>query len=66
MTVKFIRIFFVVMSAVSGYYLASDFSGLYTQQALIGAGIGAGISLFIILIEANMKGVSLRNLSAAV
>ena len=65
MTIRIIRMFFIVMSAVSGYYLGSDFTGLYSQKALMGAGIGTGISLFIMLIEAKMKGVSLRNLSAA-
>ena len=65
MTVRIIRLFFIVVSGVFGYYLGSNFTGLVSQQALVGAASGIGIALVIILTEAKMKSVSLRNLSAA-
>ena len=65
MTIGILRIFFVLISAVSGYYIGSDFSGLAGKDAFIGAGAGFGVSLVVMLLEAKLKSVSLRNLSAA-
>ncbi len=64
MTIRFIRVFFLVLSTVCGYYIGT----LYTEIARaewIGAGIGAVSGLLIMLLEVKLKSVSLRNLSAA-
>ncbi len=65
MTILIIRIFFVVMSVVSGYYIGSDFLGMDARAPFIGATAGLVVSLVVILVEAKLKSVSLRNLSAA-
>ena len=65
MTIKLIRTFFLVLSAVCGYYIGSGFTGLVSQKALLAAGIGLTIGAVISFLEAKMKSVSLRNLSAA-
>ena len=65
MTVRLLRVFFLVLSTVCGYYLWSVFHDPEIQGSLVGAAIGGGGALAIILVEANMKKVSLRNLSAA-
>lgn len=65
MTIRAIRAFFLLLSGICGYYLASDFTGVVSQQALIGASVGIGAAVIIILLEMKLKGVSLSNLSAA-
>ncbi|MFA6635977.1 MAG: PIN domain-containing protein [Candidatus Omnitrophota bacterium] len=65
MTIWVLRIFFALICAVSGYYIGSDFSGLPGRMALTGAFAGLGISFMIMIVEARLKSVSLRNLSAA-
>jgi len=65
MTVRLIRTFFVVLSTVCGYYLWSIFHDPAIKGSLVGACMGGGGALLLILIEANMKKISLRNLSAA-
>ncbi len=65
MTIRLIRIFFLILSAVCGYYIGSDFTGLVSQKALLAAGIGLGVGGVISFVEAKLKSVSLRNLSAA-
>jgi uncharacterized protein YacL len=65
MTIIILRVFFVLLSAVSGFYIASDLTGIVSERAIMGAGAGAIVSIFVILIEARLKSVSLRNLSAA-
>jgi uncharacterized protein YacL len=65
MTITILRVFFVLLSIVAGFYIGADFSGVVTESSLLGAGIGLVISAFIIIIEVKLKSVSLRNLSAA-
>ena len=65
MTIRLIRLFFLILSAVCGYYLGSEFTGVLSQKALIGAGIGSVCALILIIVEVKLQRVSLRNLSAA-
>ncbi|MFH1394736.1 MAG: PIN domain-containing protein [Candidatus Omnitrophota bacterium] len=65
MTIKFIRAFFVVLSAVCGYYLLPLLPVVPACSPALGAGIGLVSSIILILMEAKLKGVSLRDLSAA-
>jgi len=67
MTVLFVRVFFMVLSTVVGYTIGTLFSSEYTVAwHWVGAGGGLLVSSFIIVLEHVMKGVSVRNLSAAV
>ena len=61
MTLLFIRTFFVIFSTFVGYYLAP-----FKLDPMVGAGIGAGIGLLIILLESSMRRVSVRGLSSIV
>ncbi|MFH1798104.1 MAG: PIN domain-containing protein [Candidatus Omnitrophota bacterium] len=65
MTVKFIRIFFLILSVVCGYCLGQLLPSLAKGSSLVGAGIGFVGGLFLILIEIRLRSISLRNLSAA-
>ncbi|MFH1847122.1 MAG: PIN domain-containing protein [Candidatus Omnitrophota bacterium] len=65
MTVKFIRIFFLMLSVISGYYFWPLLMGAVSGGALVGAGIGMIGGLLLILVEVKLRSVSLRNLSAA-
>ncbi|MBD3425735.1 MAG: TRAM domain-containing protein [Candidatus Omnitrophica bacterium] len=64
MTIRLIRVFFLVLSAVCGYYLGSLFTDI-ANSAWIGLVAGTITGLLIILLEVKLKSVSLRNLSAA-
>lgn len=66
MTFAFIRVLFMLLSTVLGFQLGSAYQGIGNYWGLIGAGIGAGAALFIILIERTIGKVSMRGLSAAV
>src|SRR3989338_4263385 len=66
MTFGFIRALFVLISAVVGYQLGTDFHGVGSFWSLGGIAIGVGLALFIILIEMGLGKLSLRGLSAAV
>lgn len=66
MTLIFIRIFFVILSAVVGYFTAISFISLDLKWGFAGAAAGFGISGVLIIIESWMRKVSVRNLSAAV
>jgi len=66
MTFGFIRALFILICTVVGFQLGTAFQGYGTFWGLVGAGIGAGIAFFIILIEHLIGKVSLRGLSAAV
>jgi uncharacterized protein YacL len=65
MTIKLIRVFFLILSAVCGYYIWPLLPGLSKEGAMVGAGAGFGAGLLLILLEVKLKSVSLRNLSAA-
>jgi len=67
MTLLFIRIFFVILSTVVGFFISTSF--FISPQArwgLMGAGIGFVSSAILITIESLMRRVSVRNLSVAV
>ncbi|MFA4981267.1 MAG: PIN domain-containing protein [Candidatus Omnitrophota bacterium] len=66
MTVIFLRIFFVFLSSVAGYYVGSTLGDLRMSWALSGAVAGFFGALLVILVEMGMKRFSVRNLSAAV
>ena len=64
MTIRFIRAFFLVLSAFCGYYIGSLYPAVQNAP-LLGAGIGAVSGILLMLLEVKLKSVSLRNLSAA-
>ena len=66
MTIIAIRIFFVFLSSVTGYYIGSLLGGFQPAWGMGGAVSGFGGSILIILVEMAMKRFSIRNLSAAV
>ena len=66
MTFAFIRVLFTLLSTVVGFQLGSAYQGVGNSWGLIGAGIGAGGALFIILVERTIGKISMRGLSAAV
>jgi len=66
MTLLFIRIFFIVLSTAVGYFLGNSFIIQEPRYGLIGALIGLGVAIFLILLEGSMRKISVRNLSAAV
>ncbi|MDP8258771.1 MAG: PIN domain nuclease [Candidatus Aadella gelida] len=65
MTIRLIRVFFLVLSAVCGYYLGQLFTNLSQEGAIIGAIIGLVGATVLILIESRLERVSLSNLSAS-
>lgn len=72
MSVWLIRVFFLTLSVVCGYFLGSQYylgpllAGLPWRGEMTGAGIGLFVGSVLILAEAHLRRVSLRNLSAAV
>ncbi|MGD2279083.1 MAG: TRAM domain-containing protein [Candidatus Omnitrophota bacterium] len=64
-TIILLRVFFMFLSTVCGFYLGYVLMDLSQQGALIGAGIGFIVSLIIIVLEVRLRRVSLRNLSVA-
>ncbi len=66
MTFGFIRVLFVLISAVVGYQLGSDYHGVGSAWALGGIAIGAALAFLVILVEMGLGRLSLRGLSAAV
>ena len=65
MTLRLIRIFFLVLSVVCGYYIWPMLPGLAQNSAWIGAGLGFMCGAVLMIMELKLKSVSLRNLSAA-
>ncbi|MGE0268014.1 MAG: PIN/TRAM domain-containing protein [Candidatus Omnitrophota bacterium] len=61
MTLSFIRLFFLIMSGVVGYYVGS-----LLQAPMPGTGIGLFSGLLLILLESSMRRVSVRGLSSMV
>lgn len=64
MTIILVRIFFVLLSIVAGYYIGSFFSEFNAHWPTIGATIGFLASLILIGAEVLMRKASTRNLSA--
>jgi uncharacterized protein YacL len=66
MTVILLRVFFVFVASVAGYYVGALMGDFNTTWAIAGTVSGFIGSLFIIFIEVVMRRFSMRNLSAAV
>ena len=66
MTLVFIRIFFVTLSTVVGFFVSASLVSAHGKTGLIGAVTGFISSVILISIESWMRKVSVRNLSAAV
>ena len=66
MTILFIRIFFVFLSIITGFFIANSFVNPSIKFGAIGGLIGLASSVVLILFERGMRKVSTRNLSAAV
>jgi len=66
MTLAFIRVFFIVLSVIVGHYAGLLISGFTVQVAYMGAVVGFGGAILLILVEILMRRFSTRNLSAAV
>jgi uncharacterized protein YacL len=66
MTLLFLRIFFVFLGTVVGYYVGALMGDFNPSWAIIGSLSGAAGAMLIILVELSMRRFSIRNLSAAV
>jgi uncharacterized protein YacL len=66
MTLLFIRVFFVVVSSIVGYYVGALIGDLRWEWAVAGTLMGFIGSALIIALEVFMRKFSIRNLSAAV
>lgn len=64
MTILFVRIFFVFLSTVAGYYIGSFFIASGSQWPVTGAASGLVLSFGLIGLEVFLRKVSTRNLSA--
>lgn len=61
MTLIFIRVFFLIISGVVGYQIGSIY-----ERHILGIGFGCLAGVALILLEANMRRVSVRGLSSMV
>ena len=66
MTIRLIRVFFMILSTIVGYQIGAIFSSLNMFWPYAGAAIGFLISVIIILAEFSMRSISLSGLSAGV
>ncbi len=67
MTLWYIRVFFVILSTVVGYYMGGLMKGYVPYDSeLFGVAAGFGGALLIIFLEIGLRRASIRNLSAAV
>lgn len=64
MTILFVRIFFLVLSIVAGYYIGSIFVVLGTHWPIVGMLIGIMACSALIITEVFIRKISIRNLSA--
>jgi uncharacterized protein YacL len=64
LTIVFIRVFFIFLSVVAGYYIGSFYSNVSSAWSLIGAAIGLSGAGILMFSEMFMQKVSTRNLSA--
>ncbi len=65
MTIKYIRVFFLILCTVCGYYFWPLLTTMPKEGAIVGALAGFIVGMLLILMEIRLKRVSLRNLSAA-
>ena len=61
MTLLFIRIFFLILSSIVGYYI-----GIIIEHPVFGLEIGMLFGLILIFLEQRMHRISVRGLSAMV
>ncbi len=66
MTLLLMRLFFMLLSTIVGYYVGMLLSNFEPQSGILGASIGVIGSLILIFVEVKMRRFSVRNLSAAV
>ncbi len=66
MTILFLRVFFLILSFITGHYIGLVMSDFNSQSALIGAVFGGVGGIILVLVEILMRHFSIRNLSAAV
>ncbi len=66
MTLLFVRIFFIILSTVVGFFISNSFLAPGLKNDLLGAGTGLLVSLVLIIFESALRKISVRNLSAAV
>lgn len=66
MTLIFLRVFFIFLFTVVGYYVGALMGDFNPMMALMGTVCGFMGSLVIVTLEAIMRRFSMRNLSAAV
>ena len=66
MTLFFVRGFFILISMLVGYQIGALLGSPQSDSALIGLGIGAVVSVGIILVERGLRRISVRGLSSAV
>lgn len=66
MTILFLRMFFVVLSSIVGYYIGGMLGGFKPTWIAGGVTLGFLSSAAIIALEIGMRRFSIRNLSAAV
>lgn len=65
MTVRFIRVFFLLLSAIAGYYIGLILSGFQPVAGIVGVVVGLLSGAGLIVGEARLKRVSVKNLSVA-
>jgi len=65
MTIKFVRIFFLILSVICGYYLWPLLPASSNFPIFAGAIAGLLAGALLILMEIKLEGISLRNLSAS-
>lgn len=66
MTIVFLRVFFIVISSIVGYYIGAIFGDFAVGPSLIGCFSGFLGGAAIIILEVVTRRASIRNLSAAV
>ncbi|RKY34575.1 MAG: hypothetical protein DRP78_06390, partial [Candidatus Omnitrophota bacterium] len=66
MTISIIRAFFVVIGMLVGYQIGALLDAGRSTGGMVGLGIGALVTLTIILVERGLRRISVRGLSSAV
>src|SRR5262245_14339265 len=61
MTLLFVRVFFIIISAIVGYQI-----GIISNEPFLGAALGILCGFLLILVEASLRTVSVRGLSSMV